>query len=303
MARPVLVLMAAGMGSRFGGLKQMHPMDEQGHLLIDFSVYDGLRAGFKDVIFIIKQEMERDFAEKVLDPVSAHANVSLAFQELSMLPEGISLPPQRIKPLGTTHAVLCAREAIANRPFAVINADDYYGPRAFELLYGFLSKDGSAEEHFMVSYLLENTLSPSGPVSRGICSIDKGYLSHIVERKRILPHEAGGQFEDQSGNTVIIPAGTHVSMNCWGFRPGIMSPLEEEFTASLKQGLMENPEKYEDILPTAIQTLMAKGAARVKAESSPDRWFGVTYKEDKPDVTAEIAKLKAAGLYPQYLWK
>ena len=162
MAKPVLVLMAAGLGSRFGGLKQMQPMDAQGHLFIDFSVYDALRAGFEDVIFIIKPEMEQVFTEKVVRPISAHANVSLAFQDLSMLPPGIILPPQRTKPLGTTHAVLCARAAIGGRPFAAANADDYYGPEAFELLYRFLSQDGPADEHLMVSYLLENTLSPSG---------------------------------------------------------------------------------------------------------------------------------------------
>lgn len=303
MAKPVLVLMAAGLGSRFGGLKQMQPMDAEGHLLIDFSVYDALKAGFEDVIFIIKPEMEQDFAEKVLHPVSRRANTTLAFQNNSILPRGIQLSRDRTKPLGTTHAILCAEAAIGKRPFAAINADDYYGPKAFELLYRFLSAEGPKDEHFMVSYLLENTLSPSGPVSRGVCAIKDGYLGHIVERKKILPHEAGGQFTDENGNTVIIPAGTHVSMNCWGFRPGIMSVLREEFGLSLKRGLEQDPLKYEDILPTAIQALMAKGAARVKAESSHDRWFGVTYREDMPTVTAEIAALKLAGMYPDKLWE
>ncbi|MBQ3131433.1 MAG: nucleotidyltransferase [Clostridia bacterium] len=303
MAKPVLVLMAAGLGSRFGGLKQMQPMDSEGHLLIDFSVYDAVKAGFEDIVFIIKREMEQDFTEKVLTPISRHANTSLAFQDVTMLPQGIRLPEGRTKPLGTTHAILCASDAIANRPFAAINADDYYGPRAFELLYRFLSADGPDNEHFMVSYLLENTLSPSGPVSRGVCAIEDGYLSRIVERKKILPHKEGGQFTDQDGNTVIIPTGTPVSMNCWGFRPGIMPALYDEFTISLKKGLAEDPLKYEDILPTAIQTLMAKGAARVKAEDSHDRWFGVTYKEDMPSVTADIAALKQAGMYPAKLWK
>ena len=303
MAKPVLVLMAAGLGSRFGGLKQMQPMDAQGHLFIDFSVYDALRAGFEDVIFIIKPEMEQVFTEKVVRPISAHANVSLAFQDLSMLPPGIILPPQRTKPLGTTHAVLCARDAIGGRPFAAANADDYYGPEAFELLYRFLSQDDSADEHLMVSYLLENTLSPSGPVSRGVCAIRDGYLSRIVEHKKILPHSAGGQFTDKQGNTFIIPAGTPVSMNCWGFRPGILPLLEQEFLASLKRGLAEEPETFEDILPTAVETLMEQGSVRIKTQSSHDRWFGVTYKEDMPSVTAEIAKIKQAGSYPSMLWE
>lgn len=303
MTKPVLVLMAAGLGSRFGGLKQLHPMDEQGHLLIDFSIYDALKAGFEDVVFIIKPEMEQDFAEIIGDRISSHVSTAVAFQDISMLPRGIQLPVGRTKPLGTTHALLCAKDAIAGRPFAAINADDYYGPAAFGLLYDFLSQDGPHDEHFMVSYLLENTLSDSGPVSRGICSIEDGYLTHIVERKRILPHEQGGQFEDSNGNTVIIPAGTFVSMNCWGFRPGIMPLLEEGFFHSLKKGLAEDPQKFEDILPTAVQTLMAQGAVRIKAQSSQDRWFGVTYREDKPAVTAEIASLKAQGLYPDKLWE
>ncbi len=301
--KPVLVLMAAGLGSRFGGLKQMQPMDEQGHLLIDFSVYDAIRAGFENVVFIIKPEMEQDFREKVLEPISRHANTAFAFQDISMLPQGIQLPEGRTKPLGTTHAILCASEAIGNRPFAAINADDYYGPKAFELLYRFLSDDGPGDEHFMVSYLLENTLSSSGPVSRGICAINDGYLSHIVERKKILPHEAGGQFIDGQGNTVTISAGTHVSMNCWGFRPGIMPLLEREFLCSLKKGIAEAPETFEDILPTAIATLMKQDGIRIKVQSSSDHWFGVTYKEDMPTVTTEIAMLKHAGLYPDSLWK
>lgn len=303
MAKPVLVLMAAGMGSRFGGLKQMQPMDEQGHLLIDFSVYDALRAGFKDVIFIIKPEMQRDFAEKVLAPISRYANVSMAFQDISMLPQGVQLPPNRTKPLGTTHAILCAKAAIGDMPFAAVNADDYYGPQAFELLYGFLSQDGTADEHLMVSYPLENTLSPSGPVSRGICTIKDGYLTHIVERKKILPHRAGGQFADEHGNTFIIPAGTPVSMNCWGLRPGIIPLLEQEFLSAIRKGMAEAPETFEDILPTAVQTLMEQDTVRIKAQSSHDRWFGVTYREDMPSVTAQIAKLKAEGLYPNMLWE
>ena len=303
MAKPVLVLMAAGMGSRFGGLKQMQPMDEQGHLFIDFSVYDAFRAGFEDVIFIINPRMEQDFTEKVLGRISRHANVSLAFQELSMIPSGIQLPQERTKPLGTTHAILCAREAIAGRPFAAANADDYYGPEAFELLYSFLTQDKPADQHLMVSYLLENTLSPSGPVSRGVCTLRDGHLSRIVEHKRILPHPQGGQYTDKFGNTVIIPAGTPVSMNCWGFRPGIMPLLEQEFVASLKKGITEDPLTFEDILPTAVQTLMEQGTVRIKAQSSHDRWFGVTYKEDMPSVTAEVAKLRQAGLYPPMLWE
>ena len=302
MAKPVLVLMAAGMGSRYGGLKQLQPMDEQGHLLIDFSVYDALKAGFEDVVFIIKPEMQQDFDATIGSRMPSGINVQTAYQDMTMLPHGIQLPPERTKPLGTTHAILCAKAAIAGRPFAAINADDYYGPRAFELLYDFLSAPGPADEHFMVSYPLGTTRSPTGPVSRGICTMQDGYLHHIVERKKISMCHGGGCF-DENGSTVFIPADTLVSMNCWGFRPGIMPLLEEEFAASIKQGLAENPEKFEDILPTAIQLLMAQSRISIKAQTSHDRWFGVTYKEDKPAVTAEIAALKEQGVYPTRLWR
>ncbi len=301
MANPVLVLMAAGMGSRFGGLKQLQPMDDQGHLLIDFSVYDALRAGFEDVIFIIRPEMQRDFDNTVGCRIPRRINVQTAYQDITMLPDGVHLPPERTKPLGTTHAILCAGDTIAGRPFAAINSDDYYGPGAFKLLYDFLSADGPADEHFMVSYPLGNTLSPTGPVSRGVCVTENGRLSHIVEHRKISMCPGGGSSE-QNGSGIFLPAETPVSMNCWGFRPGIMPLLEEEFSASIKKGLAENPEKFEDILPTAIQLIMADKDIAIKTETSPDRWFGVTYKEDKPAVTEEISALKAQGVYPERLW-
>ena len=302
MAKPVLVLMAAGMGSRYGGLKQLQPMDEQGHLLIDFSVYDALKAGFEDVVFIIKPEMQQDFDATIGSRMPDRLRVQTAYQDMAMLPEGVQLPPDRTKPLGTTHAILCAADAIAGRPFAAVNADDYYGPRAFELLYDFLSAPGPADEHFMVSYPLGNTLSPTGPVSRGVCTMEDGHLRHIVERKKISMCNGGGKFEE-NGADIFLPGDTLVSMNCWGFRPAIMPLLDEEFAASVRQGLAENPEKFEDILPTAIQLLMAQGRISVRAETSYDRWFGVTYKEDKPAVTAEIAALKEQGVYPTRLWR
>ena len=303
MANPVLALMAAGMGSRFGGLKQLQPVDDNGHLLMDFSVYDALRAGFRDIVFIIKRENLADFEGTVGCRIRGHANIAYAFQDMTILPPGVSLPMGRAKPLGTTHAVLCAAEAIAGRPFAAINADDYYGPEAFRLLYEHLSANGPNDEHFMVSYLLENTLTENGSVSRGICGIENGLLTHIVERKRIFKAPFGGEYEEQSGHRTPIPAGTPVSMNCWGFRPGIMQLLREEFAESLRTAFPVHPDTFEDILPTAVQSLMTKGAIRVKAQSSPDRWFGVTYREDKLSVAQAIARLKADGLYPEKLWE
>lgn len=303
MAKPVLVLMAAGLGSRFGGLKQLQPMDGHGHLIIDFSLYDAIRAGFEEAVFIIRPDMEREFQDTIGRRIGQHINARLAFQDNAMLPEGMALPVSRTKPLGTTHAVLCARDAIAGRPFAAINADDYYGPEAFRLLYDFLSAEGSENEQLMVNYSLENTLSPTGPVSRGICLLENGYLSHIDERKRITPCDGGGQYDEPDGSSGFIPAGTPVSMNCWGFRSGIMPLLREEFFHSLEAGLAEKPDTFEDILPTAVQALMADGSIRVKAVSSPDSWFGVTYREDMPAVAERLSCLRAQGTYPEKLWE
>lgn len=303
MAKPVLVLMAAGLGSRYGGLKQIDPMDSHGHLLMDFSVYDAVKAGFEDVIFIIKQELQQDFEDVIGRRLRPFINVEYAYQSMDMLPGGIALPPERTKPLGTTHAILCAEAAIAGRPFLAINADDCYGAAMFREMYSFLSADGPHTEQFIVSYLIENTLSDSGPVSRGICRIQNGYLADIVERKRITRHGSGGQCTDQFGTTLLIPAGTHVSMNCWGFRPGIMPLLRRQFEENISAALQSAPLTFEDILPTAVQSLMAKGLITVRAVTSADRWFGVTYREDRPSVMAEIAALKAEGRYPEKLWE
>ena len=266
--QPVLVIMAAGMGSRYGGLKQMDPVDPAGDLIIDFSIFDALKAGFAEVIFIIKQELEGDFRSAIGDRIARHARVRYAFQRLDALPEGFQVPQGRVKPWGTTHALLCAQEAIAGRPFCAINADDYYGPTAYQRIYQFLSGPRPQGEHALVAWQLANTLTDHGSVARGICAVENEHLTHIVERKTIIRQGDGGAFTEDGGATYTPLAGN--------------TP---------------------DLLPNAVQAAMARGDASIRVLRSPDTWFGVTYKADKPQVVASIAACKARGLYPDPLWQ
>ena len=224
--QPVLVIMAAGMGSRYGGLKQMDPVDPAGDLIIDFSIFDALKAGFAEVIFIIKQELEGDFRSAIGDRIARHARVRYAFQRLDALPEGFQVPQGRVKPWGTTHALLCAQEAIAGRPFCAINADDYYGPTAYQRIYQFLSGPRPQGEHALVAWQLANTLTDHGSVARGICAVENEHLTHIVERKTIIRQGDGGAFTEDGGATYTPLAGnTPVSMNFWGFGPEMLLSL------------------------------------------------------------------------------
>ena len=302
--QPVLVIMAAGMGSRYGGLKQMDPVDPAGDLIIDFSIFDALKAGFAEVIFIIKQELEGDFRSAIGDRIARHARVRYAFQRLDALPEGFQVPQGRVKPWGTTHALLCAQEAIAGRPFCAINADDYYGPTAYQRIYQFLSGPRPQGEHALVAWQLANTLTDHGSVARGICAVENEHLTHIVERKTIIRQGDGGAFTEDGGATYTPLAGnTPVSMNFWGFGPEMLPLLDRNFRANLRAGMAADPLKYEDLLPNAVQAAMARGDASIRVLRSPDTWFGVTYKADKPQVVASIAACKARGLYPDPLWQ
>lgn len=301
---PVLVIMAAGMGSRYGGLKQMDPVDEAGNLIIDFSIFDARRAGFEEVIFIIKKEIEADFRAVIGDRISGHMKVQYAFQRLDALPAGFSLPEGRQKPWGTTHAILCAAKEIGERPFCAINADDYYGPAAYQAVYGYLKNQRPQGEHALVAWNLANTLTEHGSVARGVCQVRDGYLAHIEERKTIIRQGAGGAFTEDGGKTYTALAGdTPVSMNFWGFGPEMLPLLERIFQENLRSGAAAaDPLKYEDLLPNAVQSAMGMGEAKVRVLTTPDRWFGVTYKEDKPQVMASIAACKAKGLYSERLW-
>ncbi len=302
MDKPCLVIMAAGMGSRYGGLKQMDPMDEQGHIIMDFSVYDAREAGFEKVVFIIKKEFEDVFRRTIGDRVSRSMEVAYAFQNLNDLPEGFSVPEGRVKPWGTAHALLSARHVV-NGPFVAINADDYYGKQAFRDQYRFLTEaeDESSRYHYSMSgYHLANTLTENGHVSRGVCTTDaRGYLTDIVERTRIEWKDGVPAYTLDEGVTwTSLPAETPVSMNMWGFGRSFLAETEARFADFLNRGLAENPMKCEYYIPSVVHELLAAGRADVRVMTTPDKWYGVTYKEDKPMVQKAIADMKARGLYP-----
>ena len=307
--KPVLVVMAAGMGSRYGGMKQIDPVDEYGHIIIDFSIYDAVRAGFEKVVFIIKKENEELFREGIGARISKKVEVAYVYQDLNALPDGFSVPDGRVKPWGTGHAVLSCR-GVVDGPFAVINADDYYGSHAFSMAYQYLTSEDEHPEdgkyhYMMVGYQSENTLTENGYVSRGICETDTDdYLQDINERTHIEKRGEETAYTEDDGKTwVTIPEGSIASMNMWGFTESILTELEQRFTAFLTKNLPVNPLKCEYFLPFVVDELLKEHKASVKVLRSADKWYGVTYKEDKPQVMAAIRALKAQGLYPEKLWE
>lgn len=303
MEQPVLVVMAAGMGSRYGGLKQIDPVDKEGHIIMDFSVYDAVKAGFKKVIFIIKKENEADFKAAIGDRLSKHLDVTYVFQDLKNLPEGYEVPEGRVKPWGTGHAVLSCIDEI-DGPFAVINADDYYGANAFRMAYDFLTQNQDEDgiyRYMMVGYKLENTLTENGHVARGVCVTDEeGHLQKIHERTHIERHEGSVAYTEDEGKTwTALPQDSAVSMNMWGFSESILKELKARFPKFLEENLPVNPMKCEYFLPFVVDELLGENKATVKVLKSMDKWYGVTYKEDKPVVVAAIQRMKDEGLYPQ----
>ena len=304
MKKPVLVVMAAGMSSRYGSLKQIDPVGNHGQLIIDYSIYDAVRAGFERVVFIIKKENDADFRAAIGDRIAKKIPVSYAYQDLSDLPDGFSVPDGRVKPWGTTHAVLAARD-ILNGPFAVINADDYYGPEAFRVIYEQLTTHPEGDEYAMVSYLLGNTVTEHGGVTRGICEVSRdGYLNGITERMGIEKYGSNARFSDDGGATYTeLPGSTVVSMNFWGFTGGFIDHAKRMFPQFLAKTVTEDALKGEFYLPAAVAQLLSEGAARVKVLKSGDQWFGVTYREDKPSVMRAIARLTEEGVYPDDLWR
>ena len=306
MNKPVLVVMAAGMGSRYGGLKQVDPVGNHGQLIIDYSIYDARRAGFETVIFIIKREIEDTFRSAIGDRLSRVVDVKYAYQELSDLPSGFSVPEGRVNPWGTAHAVLAARH-IVDGPFAVINSDDCYGPEGFREIYDYLSAHPDRPgcyEYAMVGYRLGNTVTEHGYVSRGVCEEDGDhFLTRVTERTRIEKDGPDARFTEDGGATWLPLSGdTIVSMNLWGFTRSFLEEAWARFPAFLDRTLAENPLKGEFYLPGVVTQLLDEGKARVKVLRSGDRWYGVTYKEDKPAVVKAIAGMTAAGLYPDRLW-
>lgn len=307
MKKPVLVVMAAGMGSRYGGLKQIDPVDKEGHIIMDFSIFDAVKAGFEKVVFIIKKENEQDFRDAIGDRLSEKIKVSYVFQELTNLPEGYVVPEGRVKPWGTGHAIMSCMGEI-DGPFVVINADDFYGSHAFQVAYDYLTTHQDEEgiyRYMMVGYRLENTLTDNGHVARGVCEMDaQGYLADIHERTHIEKRGNGAAYTEDEGKTWIpISGDATVSMNMWGFSESILGELQSRFSAFLEENLEKNPLKCEYFLPFVVDELLKEGRATVAVEKSQDKWFGVTYKEDKPMVMAAIQNLKDQGVYPAHLWK
>lgn len=302
MKKPALVIMAAGMGSRYGGLKQIDPVDGQGHIIMDFSIYDAMEAGFEKVVFIIKKANETAFKESIGNRVAEKVQVEYVYQELEKLPAGYKVPEGREKPFGTGHAILCCKEVL-DGPFAVINADDYYGKHAYQTIFDYLTshQDDEKYRYAMVGYELKNTMTENGHVARGICETDReGFLTEICERTHIEKQGDKAVYTEDDGATwVEIPMDSTVSMNMWGFSASIIRELEAGFEQFLKEEVPGNPLKSEYYLPIAVDKLLQAGKASVQVLNSRDRWFGVTYKEDKKMVMDAIAKLEKEGLYPE----
>jgi NDP-sugar pyrophosphorylase family protein len=299
--QPTLLILAAGMGSRYGSLKQIDRFGPAGETIVEYSIYDALRAGFGKIVLVVRQYFVDEIREIVLNNALKKADISFVFQELESLPAGFSLPPGRIKPWGTAHAVLMAADEI-NSPFAVINADDFYGPQSYQIMSGFLSKpqQGSIEEYCLVDYSLENTLSESGAVSRGVCRVnDRGYLTNITEHKKISRNGHEIVSLTESGK-VILTGKERVSMNLMGFMPSMFSYLQQQFAGFLEQNILKPDSEF--FLPTAMNEVIISGKARVKVLPTMEKWFGVTYREDREMVMNSLKKLMDEGIYPASLW-
>ena len=306
--KPVLVVMAAGMGSRYGGLKQIDPVGSQGEAILDYSLFDAHEAGFETAVIIIKEAIRQDFMDTVGKRLEkCPMEIRYAYQEQDkMLPEGVSVPEIRgSKPWGTGHAVLSAMDAIDGAPFAVVNADDYYGKSAFQTIFDALSsaEDDDKANYFMVAYELGNTVTDHGSVARGVCSIDEdGYLSNIVERLRIEKYDGGIHFTVDGENWEDLAFHTPVSMNLFGFTPSLLTALHDRFPTFIREQMPQNPAKAEFLLPAVVNDLLHEGKARMKVLSSSDKWYGVTYAADKPAVVAALKTKTQEGHYPDGLW-
>lgn len=304
--KPILVVMAAGMGSRYGGLKQIDPLGAHGEAILDYSLFDARRAGFETAVIIIKHEIEKDFMETVGRRIAKSGmEIRYAFQQVDSLPAGFQAPEGREKPWGTCHAVLSAIDQI-DGPFAVINADDYYGIEAFQTAYDYLcqAEDGEKYNYCMVGYRLKNTVTDAGYVSRGVCQTNEaGFLLSVTERTRIEKYTGGIHYSEDGGESwTDLPENAIVSMNLWGFTPSFLQEAKVRFPAFLDKALKENPMKAEFYLPSLVSTLLAEGKATVRVLESRDKWYGVTYQEDKPVVMAALRDMTERGLYPDGLW-
>lgn len=301
MKKPTLVVMAAGMGSRFGGLKQVTSVDEQGNSIIHYSLYDACRAGFGKVVFVINHRIEADFLDKIGEGVDRCVEVAYAYQELDKLPEGFTVPEGRIKPWGTAHAVLCAAEHI-DGPFAVINADDFYGYGAYKAIADFLMEPRKDNEHAMIGYRLRNAMTDNGTVSRGVCTLKDGYLVEVTERTKIEKRGEDAAFTEDGENFVPLSGDTVVSMNLWGFQPSILEDMRRRFRGFLQENLRTNPERCEFYLPLVADAQLKEGLGTIRVLETEEKWYGVTYREDLPSVEEAIARMHEEGKYPETLF-
>ena len=301
MREPVLVIMAAGMGSRFGGLKQIAAIDDNNQIIIDYSLYDAWKAGFRKVVFIIKKEIEADFREVIGDRMEKYFQVKYVFQEVSKVPAGYTVPEGRTKPWGTGHAIACAAEAI-DGPFAVLNADDYYGTTAMQTIFDFLKEERAANEHAMVGYNLINTVTESGYVSRGVCEVEDGYLRSVTERTHIEKRGCDAAYTEDGTNYIDLPGQTIVSMNLWGFQREILDQFVSRFPAFLDENLSKNPLKCEYFLPSVANAQLQEGLGTIRVLPTTDVWYGVTYSEDLQSVKDAVAEMKTKKIYPDKLW-
>lgn len=299
---PELIIMAAGMGSRYGGLKQLDKIGPNGEIILELSVYAAMKAGFKRVSFIIREEIEKEFRELIGNKISENMEVNYIYQAMDFLPKGFSIDEARVKPLGTAHALYCAKDTV-QAPFAVINADDYYGTEAFKLIFDFLKENTLDNNHAMVGYKLKNTLSENGHVARGICTVKNNLLVDVVERTKIIKGENTALYTEDDNTWEKLSLDAIVSMNMWGFMPSIFQNIEVDFKSFLSKELVDNPLKAEFYIPKIVNNLLMNKKAQVKVMLSTEKWYGVTYKEDKENVRSAIAKLVNKGVYPKNLWE
>lgn len=300
MKQPTLVVLAAGMGSRFGGLKQMTPVDKQGNSILHYSIYDAMQAGFGKVVFVIKKAIEEDFRQ-ITAGLEKHIDVAYAFQEVDMLPSGFQVPEGRTKPWGTGHAVLCAKDEV-DGPFTVINSDDFYGRGAYMAIADFLRQPHSDREYAMVGFLLKNALTENGSVARGVCELQNGNLAKVTERTKIFKRGCDAAYTEDGEHFVPLSGDTVVSMNFWGYQPSMMEELERRFPVFLEERLPKDPVKCEFYLPFATDALIQEGSASVRVLKTDETWYGVTYREDLPTVVDAIAAMRRAGKYPEILF-
>ena len=301
MHQPALVIMAAGMGSRFGGLKQIEPVDEQGHIIMDFSLFDAYRAGFREIVFIIKPELEESFRERIGDRMERYFQVTYVHQTVDKLPEGFSVPEGRVKPWGTGHAIACCQDVLQG-PFAVINADDFYGPGAFRAIYDFLAANEDRSSYAMVGYRVRNTVTEHGSVARGVCDVINGKLVGITERTKIFKKGDDAEYTEDGETFVHLPGDTLVSMNLFGFTRQMMDQLVARFPAFLEKNLPVNPLKCEYFLPSVVSAQLEEGIATVDVLPCEEVWYGVTYREDLASVREAISRMQENGTYSKALW-